>query len=164
MGNTRLGGSVWFDRECREKKKSLRKPLTRFPKTGEQSDKLAYNCSRKEYKQFIEAKKRDFRSSHVKSLLSTVNDSQTFWKEIRKHRGWKVVTHDISGTDWCDHFEKVLNAGVNGTQLQQDSEVTDDFSNEILDADITAEEVKAAIRHLMNGKVRQGLMALLVRV
>ena len=58
----------------------------------------------------------------------------------------------------------MLNAGVNGAQLQQDSEVTDDFSNEILDADITAEEVKAAIRHLMNGKVRQGLMALLVRV
>ena len=41
---------------------------------------LAYNCSRKEYKQFIEAKKHDFRSN---SLLSTVNDSQAFWKEIR---------------------------------------------------------------------------------
>ena len=27
VGNTRLGGSVWFDRECREKKKSLRKLL-----------------------------------------------------------------------------------------------------------------------------------------
>ena len=114
VGNTRLGGSVWFDRECREKKKSLRKPLARFPKTGEQSDKLAYNCSRKEYKQFIEAMKRDFGSSQVKSLLSTENDPQAFWKEIRKHRGRKVVTNDISGTDWRDHFEKVLNAGVNG--------------------------------------------------
>ena len=46
----------------------------------------------------------------------------------------------------------MLNAGVNGAQLQQDSEVTDDVSDEILDADITAEEVKAAIRHLENGK------------
>ena len=53
---------------------------------------------------------------------------------------------------------------MNGTQLQQDSEVTDDFSNEILDADVTAEEVKAAIRHPKNGKARQRLMALLVRV
>ena len=60
VGNTRQGGSVWFDRECREKKKSLRKLLARFRKTGEQCDKLAYNCSRKEYKEFIEAKKRDF--------------------------------------------------------------------------------------------------------
>ena len=40
MGNTRQGGSVWFDRECREKKKSLRKPLARFRKTGERCDKL----------------------------------------------------------------------------------------------------------------------------
>ena len=45
-------------------------------------------------------------------------------------------------------LKKVLNAGVNGAQPQQDSEVTDDVFDEILDADITAEEVKAAIRHL----------------
>ena len=49
-------------------------------------------------------------------------------------------------------LKKVLNAGVNGAQPQQDSEVTDDVFDEILDADITAEEVKAAIRHLKNGK------------
>ena len=106
VGNTRQGGSVWFDRECRQKKKSLRKLLACFRKTGEQCDKLAHNCSRKEYKQFIEAKKRDFRSNQVNSLLSTANDSQAFWKEIRKHRGRKLVTNDISGTDWRDHFEK----------------------------------------------------------
>ena len=53
--------------------------------------------------------KRDFTSSQVNSLLSTVNDSQAFWKEIRKHCGRKVVTNGISGTDWRDHFEKVLN-------------------------------------------------------
>ena len=41
---------------------------------------------------------------------------------------------------------------MNGAQPQQDSEVTDDVFDEILDADITAEEVKAAIRHLKNGK------------
>ena len=142
VGNTRQGGSIWFDRECREKKKSLRKRLARFRKASEQCDKLDYNCSRKECKQFIEAKKRDFRSSQVNSLLSTVNESQTFWKEIRKHRGRKVVTNDISGTDWRDHFEKVLNAGVNCAQLQQDGEATGDVFDEILDADITAEEVK----------------------
>ena len=45
-----------------------------------------------------------------------------------------------------------MNAGVNGAQPQQDSEMTDDVFDEILDADITAEEVKAAIRHLKNGK------------
>ena len=78
----------------------------------------------KEYKQFIEAKKRDFRSSQVNSLLSTVNDSQAFWEEIGKHRDRKAFTNDICGTDWRDHFGKVLNAGVNGAQLQQDSEVT----------------------------------------
>ena len=41
---------------------------------------------------------------------------------------------------------------MTGTQPQQDCEVTDDVFDEILDADITAEEVKAAIRHLKNGK------------
>ena len=41
---------------------------------------------------------------------------------------------------------------MNGAQPQQDSEVTDDVFDEILDADITAEEVKAAIRHLKNEK------------
>ena len=40
---------------------------------------------------------------------------------------------------------------MNGAQPQQDSEATDDVFDEILDADITA-EVKAAIRHLKNGK------------
>ena len=32
VGNTRQGGSVWFDRECREKKKSLRNFLFVFEK------------------------------------------------------------------------------------------------------------------------------------
>ena len=32
VGNTRQGGSVWFDRECHEKKKSVRKLLARFRK------------------------------------------------------------------------------------------------------------------------------------
>ena len=74
----------------------------------------------------------------------------------QKHQGRKVVINDISGTDWRDHFEKVLNAGVNGAQLQQDGEATGDVFDEILDADITAEEVKAAIRHL---KKRKGCRA-----
>ena len=144
-------------------KEIAKKLLVRFRKTGEQCDKLAYNCSRKEYKQFIEAKKRDFRSSQVNSLLSTVNDSEAFWKVIRKHRGRKFVTSDISGTDWQDHFEKVLNAGVNDAQPQQDSEVTDDVFDEILDADITAEEVKAAIRHLKSEKA-DGIIGEIVKV
>ena len=93
-------------------------------------------------------KPRNAISDLVNSLLSTVNDTQAFWKEIRKHCGRKVVTNGISGTDWRDKYFKVLNAGVNGAQPQQDSEVTDDVFDEILDADITAEEVKAAIRHL----------------
>ena len=41
---------------------------------------------------------------------------------------------------------------MNGAQPQQDSEMTDDVFDEILDADITAEEIKTAIRHLKNGK------------
>jgi len=41
---------------------------------------------------------------------------------------------------------------VNGAQPQQDSEVTADVFDKILDADITADEVKAAIRHLKSGK------------
>ena len=41
---------------------------------------------------------------------------------------------------------------MNGAQPQQDSEVTVGVFDEILDADITAEEVKAAIRHLENRK------------
>ena len=32
VGNTRQGGKVWFDRECREKKKSLIKLLASFRK------------------------------------------------------------------------------------------------------------------------------------
>ena len=39
VGSTRQGGRVWFDRECREKKKSLRKRLARFRKASEQCDK-----------------------------------------------------------------------------------------------------------------------------
>ena len=39
-------------------------------------------------------------------------------------------------------LKKVLNAGVNGAQMQQDGEATGDVFDEILDADITAEEVK----------------------
>ena len=52
---------------------------------------------------------------------------------------------------------------MNGAQLQQDGEATGDVFDEILDADITAEEVKAAIRHLKNGKAAGPDGMLLVR-
>ena len=52
-------------------------------------------------------------------------------------------------------LKKVLNAAVNSAQPQQDSEVTDDVFDEIQDADITAEEVKAA----MTSKERKGCRA-----
>ena len=94
VGNRRQGGRVWFERECHEKKKSLRKPIAHFRKTGQQCDKLAYYCSREEYK-----------GNAISDLVKLVPS----WKEIRKHRGRKVVTNEISGigTDWRDHFEKV---------------------------------------------------------
>ena len=48
----------------------------------------------------------------------------------------------------------IINAGVNGAQLLQDSEVTDVF-DKIFGADIAVDEVKAAIRHQRNGKATE---------
>ena len=123
------GGSAWFDTECYQKKKLVRRMLSRF---NLEEDKILYSAQRKEYKHIMKNKKNDHRKSQIGLLLSVANDPQVFWNQIRRHRRKPTVTNSIPKDDWYAHFENLFNSGVenlpsDNSENEGESSVVDEF-------------------------------------
>ena len=105
-------GSTWFDAECYQKKKLVRRMISCFKRSGLEEDKILYSAQRKEYKHIMKNKKNDHRKSQIGLLLSVANDPQAFWNQIRRHRRKPTVANSIPKDDWYAHFENFFNSGV----------------------------------------------------
>lgn len=158
-----LGGGqremLWFDRMCSQAKTKARRLLSTFRQSKKVEDRIAYVKARKDYKELIKNKKARFRREKARHLASLENNGKIFWKEIKKLSGNKrvKVSQKINDTEWFDYFKGLFNidevsvdwnAGVEG---QGEAGEGTDLCEE-LNAVITEEEVKEAVRRLKKGK------------
>ena len=167
--STNIALNQWFDRECREKRKTIRKALRIFTRTRFVSDRNSYCAARKEYKKLIFKKRRDTTKCR-KELVDDVNDSKKFWNKIKRFTRKKTQADDISDNAWLEHFMKVfddVNVGeknahasdveaktINAVDMDAETEATDDVLEEdILNSAITYQEVIDSINHLKAKKV-----------
>ena len=147
----------WFDKDCHSKKKEVKQCLRRFRRTRNDDDFDLYSKQRKEYKCLIENKKREDKKASASALLESVKNSSDFWKEVRKHRKRRTLVNNIQTKEWLDHFDRVFNESTKNTVSDSNVESNDGIQEEetfddILDCEITEQEVRNAIRHLKAGK------------
>ena len=153
VGSSPEHRSPWFDAECRQMKKEVRKCLRHFRKSKDPEDYSVYGRKRKAYKQLVQKKKNDERNARIGVLLDSMNNPKDFWGEIKKYRRRTCTKNDISQDEWTDHFCKVFNEiSQVHTGDETDDESVDESYDDILDADISEMEVKKAIQHLKCGK------------
>ena len=107
--NKRHNSHKWFDRECISTRKHVRKLLCRFRKTHVKEDRNAYCKARREYKNLITKKQKDFQSYILDKLICAVDDPQSFWDTLRMIAPKKcTVVNSISVDEWFQHFTKLL--------------------------------------------------------
>ena len=92
----------WFDRDCQEKRRQTRKALRTFVHSRQNSDRDCYCALRKEYKQLLYSKEREYKTKCRKELVNSVNDSREFWENVKKFARKDRQIGDISEEQWLD--------------------------------------------------------------
>jgi hypothetical protein len=125
-----------------------------FRKKRDEENRHCYIQSRKSYKSLVKQKKREYKKNLAEQLKNNVNDSERFWKDIKKLGCCKKseISDKIKLDEWFIHFENVFK------QCEEifceniaESDVNENSDHE-LNCEITEEEVKCAITSLNSGK------------
>ena len=150
IGMNRTREQEWFDLECKLEKSKVRKLLRLFKKTSNDDDRSVYCIARREYKNLIKRKKKEYNELLVNKLIKSVKNQKEFWDTVRKVSKKKTQpSNDISVDEWHRHFQSLLDVKV---EPSPDNAEEDDDGPRSLNRHISREEVLLAIRKMKNGK------------
>ena len=159
--------SPWFDKECYTFKKIARGQLRTSRVTKSRDDFILFKQKRKEYRELLTKKEEEFNQMQENRLVDSLKCSSAFWSEIRKHQPKRHVNNKITKEEWVDHFDRVLNAGLENDSERGEVTTTSDLSSfdEELDAKISEKEIETALNSLKCGKASgpDGIIAELLK-
>ena len=145
----------WFDHVCRTQNRKTRKTLSSFKKSRTVENKTSYTEERRNYRNLMKDKKKDHKQNRLDNLFAALPDPQAFWQEIKKYKR-KIPKSSIDGETWFNHFRAVFNgatdSGDRTCELQETTDVADDYNSDALNGDITEAEVRKALNNFKKGK------------
>ena len=94
----------------------------------------------------LKQKRQSYKENKLKTLTARVNDSKTFWSEVRSVSGGTCRQAVISTTECFTHFKSVLGDETNLGRGEDD--YVDPPGIECLDSPISKKEVRKATDHL----------------
>ena len=149
----------WFDDECAQKKKTVKRALKRFQRSKKENTEYreTYVSERKEYKQLLARKKTEFDRARIARLKQSINDPKLFWQTIRSVNRKVTIYNDITKEQWYEHFFRVFNTSALADTLTQAGEIADAETDEempevLFNEAISKQEVVASIGKLKSGK------------
>jgi uncharacterized protein YacL (UPF0231 family) len=154
----------WFDKECRDNKKTLKKLLKQFHRSNAVEDRIVYNNKRREYKELLRNKKSAYRAKTIQNIKDNMKNSTNFWGSIKKYIGKKTVANDIRVNDWYKYFQSLFNEEINSgadaseslhsenVEKEADKRGDNNVNNDTLECDISEQEVKIALHALKCNK------------
>ncbi|RUA06843.1 MAG: hypothetical protein DSY43_01110, partial [Gammaproteobacteria bacterium] len=149
---------VWFDNDCHAARRELHRLLHKYTRTQRAEDKSRYIAKRQQYKRMIRDKKSCHRETTVNAIENSMRDSKEFWGRIRNITYKSRIRNDIRAADWVQHFSRIHDQGIDNNRsiehVYQNLALTQsvpEVTGEI-DADISAEEIRSAIKNLKVGK------------
>ena len=135
----------WWDSECWEKKKNLRKTLKLFK--GGKIEKQIYIEERKKYKRFCSGKKKNEDQKYIEEIKNIKNENEA-WKFINKERKRKSnINEEITTSEWKTYFCELLNGRSEKPEIET---VRWEIGSEL--DEITEEEVRESVRELKRNK------------
>jgi hypothetical protein len=140
----------WFDSDCRNARRNVRRALRHFRTTLVKCDRVKYCQLRREYKNLLHRKKKTYNDGLLNKILASVNDPKQFWQEISKMNRKPVqARNNITVDDWHKHFKSVLDK-----EVSEHEECNAEIEHYVQDLDgpITKDEIEIAIKRLKTGK------------
>ena len=156
--NTLKNRKIWFDTECFQMRKTLRKSSRKLKKiaNAETMGRFTYDC--KTYKKLLKQKKLAYKYKLIKEMENYKNsDSKAFWNTLSSLRSLdadnKVKSDAITPEEWLDHFQNLSleNRPDNNAiaiELANLEKNRYSFDKTTLDYAFTIKEVKSVIRQV----------------
>ncbi|MCB4763941.1 MAG: reverse transcriptase family protein, partial [Sulfurovum sp.] len=157
-----VSGKPWFDHECTEKRRVVRKALRKFNAVKSDSNsnefRINYTEERREYKQLLKQKRAVHKENIIKTLEENAKDARKFWSTIKSIMKKEQHISSVTSQEWFDHFNKVLDCeslSVSDNEVENNA-LASTFgpveSVDTLDGVISVSEVQAAIKALKDNK------------
>ena len=141
----------WFDHECVLTRRKVRRLLRTYNKSLKKEDRNNYTVARREYKNLLQRKKREFNDTVLHRLVASIGNQKDFWKNVQ-NVSFKATQpkSNIDIDTWFKHFKSLLEIDTDSENVSTDME--DVHINGCIDRPISKEEVLMAIRKLKNRK------------
>ena len=144
-----VGNGGWWDEQCREEKKKVRKELRRWRRKG--GDGGEYRESKRKYGRMCEEKRKEELERWEKELEGVRTEGQV-WKVVnRERKRRKRVNEGIKMEAWEEHFKGLLGGVEWRVRRSGRSERGEDREE-----GIRKEEIGRVIRNLKEGKAGGG--------
>ena len=132
----------WFDAECYLNRRNVRKLLRKFRSTKDKDDKDLFVKARREYKNMLKRKKKQFNDNLLERLISSINNQKDFWNcmnkiSYKKRQPWNNISMDV----WFQHFKCLLDKDLPNENSSHNDNVLPEIDNEFLDRPISHDEV-----------------------
>ncbi|XP_071123270.1 uncharacterized protein [Mytilus edulis] len=143
------GNKPWFDKQCWNKRKIYRGAKRNYSSNRSEAKREEMKKKEREYKRQMDKSMREYRKKFQKHMknLRTKNPKE-YWKIL--NRGGKRTKPNIALDVLFDFFKNLNNAENTNDVTNEPNDIQG--VNEVLNSEITTEEISKCIRDLKNGK------------
>ena len=143
----------WYDGECYDMRRKVRKSFRVFKRTLLTKDKELYFAQRKVYKNLIKDKKLVYHKSLSATLCTDMSNSRIFWNHIKRLNHRFVTPPNISKDEWLEYFKRVFQEAASvGALLLEPEPYLEEESEDYLNSEIEEGEIVSAIDQLQTHK------------
>lgn len=132
----------WFNSKCSNAKKKTQKWLRKFRKSDSTSHRLKYIQAKSDYKK-VQKEAKFIYSEKLDDKINNVKNSKDWWKVANEvNSSFKECSQEISAENFKTYFQQLLNPPQVSSDIYYAHNL---IKNQLLDREITVEEVKLVI-------------------
>ncbi|XP_059224641.1 uncharacterized protein LOC131997617 [Stomoxys calcitrans] len=129
----------WFNDRCYWARRKTFEILSKFRKSSSETDRQAYLSAKKRYKDICEVSKRMY-YANISEKLNNTSNAKEWWSLVRELNGQDFrISHTLSAEILRTHFMELLRQEQSSLRVHYAPAL---IVNDILDKDITLEEIK----------------------
>ena len=140
----------WWDITCIDLKQQNYSALRRFRKSNNTFDLIKYKDARNLFKHTCRLKKQQYQKGCRQTLMEASKDPKKFWNTVKVSQ--TPLNTNISDSKWHDHFKSLLFSENQNLGPENADDIIVDDTADILNEEITLDEIISSIKTLKNGK------------
>ena len=134
------------------KKNDKYKLLRRFRRTNNEIDLLHYKVAKREFKSYVQGMKLRYQAEKREEIMDARKDPKTFWNLLKKRTISPRNNEQIPNNIWFQHFSELFKTDQIIDTLIDDQDDTEIGDDEMLNSEITENEIMAALKKNSMGK------------